>query len=169
MKINEIDPFAGGKDRNVAAHNRPEQDYSLEDIQKDIKQNYSIFKTYRARRLEPGFRAVKTIIGADFGLHHDIVQKSADQYQNFDDMTDLLNFTVDNDMSGSEQPTPSIGYSWYTLFNSNRSAGIVYYEDRGMGWDEINLFANDKEIFFLIRKALGSYGFIPTPKPKVKK
>lgn len=176
MKINEVDPFMLGKDRNVDTHRTGKpaltgssDAYPLEDVQKDIKQNYSIYKTYRVRRLEPGFRVVKKVIGNDFVLDQNMIQKSTTGYQNFDDVTDLLNFHIEHDMSGSEQMTSSIGYSWYTLFNKDRSAGMIYYEDRGMGWDEIYLFANDKKTFLLIRDALRSYNFISTPKPRVKK
>jgi hypothetical protein len=74
---------------------------------------------------------------------------------------DYLQLQENPVMSGSSQPTPSLGYSWHT--NENRGSGIavMYYEDRGMGSDEIIIAANDKQNLASAVKVFRDAGVVP--------
>jgi hypothetical protein len=69
-------------------------------------------------------------------------------------------------MSGSWQHSYSIGYSWHT--NENRSSGIavLYYEDRGMGSDEIIVAAKDRKNLAAAVGVFRDAGVVPQLKKK---
>ena len=111
-------------------------DHTMDEAIEYVKGNYPYAKKYRVSRAEPGFRAQQD--PSQFN-------RSAAHVNDVDSAMDYLQLRENPVMSGSAQPTPSLGYSWHT--NENRGSGIavLYYEDRGMGWDEIIVAAKDKK------------------------
>ena len=70
-------------------------------------------------------------------------------------------------MSGAAQATSSLGYSWF-CFENNRGQALFYYQDRGMGWDEITICAKDKQGYEEIYNDLVMSGIIKPRTPKNK-
>lgn len=138
-----------------AEHDRT--DHTLDDALEYIKTNYPSVKTYRVRRAEPGFRA---------NLKPNEFNKSNAHVNDVDSAVDYLQLKKNPMMSGSKQFTPSIGMSWMTMENPSTGLAIIYYQDRGMGWDEITLGGKDATKHKQIRQVFRDAGIIPTPKPK---
>ena len=132
-------------------------DHTLEEAEKYVKTNYPFFKKYRVRRAEPGFRA-----------YFDTSQftRSHAHVHDVDSAMDYLQLQENPVMSGSWQHSYSIGYSWHT--NENRSSGIavLYYEDRGMGSDEIIVAAKDRQNLAAAVAVFRDAGVVPQLKKK---
>lgn len=148
--INEVDPFKG----NLGALDAGKAFFSYKEVKILIKQDYPFSSSYNAARIEPGFAA-----------YYDTsrFKRTIDKIKTFNDLTNQLNMKVDPHLSGSEQLTPSVGYSWHTLVNKENGIGIFYYEDRGMGSDQIMPFAKKKEDFLELKSLLAASGMIKGP------
>lgn len=131
-KTNEAQQWQGNQGVNQAETT----DHTMDEAIEYVKGNYPFAKKYRVRRAEPGFRATQDPTQYNRSNAH---------VNDVDSAIDYLQLKENPVMSGSAQPTPSLGYSWHT--NENRGSGIavLYYEDRGMGWDEIIVAAKDKK------------------------
>lgn len=132
-------------------------DHTLEEAEQYVKTNYPVFKKYRVRRAEPGFRAY--VDPSHFARSHAHVH-------DVDSAIDYLQLQENPVMSGSWQHSYSIGYSWHT--NENRSSGIavLYYEDRGMGSDEIIVAAKDRQNLAAAVGVFRDAGVVPQLKKK---
>ena len=132
-------------------------DHTLEEAEQYVKTNYPFFKKYRVRRAEPGFRAYSD--PSQFARGHAHVH-------DVDSAMDYLQLQENPVMSGSWQHSYSIGYSWHT--NENRSSGIavLYYEDRGMGSDEIIVAAKDRQNLSAAVGVFRDAGVVPQLKKK---
>ena len=142
---------------NLGAQQAQTTDHTMDEAIEYIKGNYPFFKKFRIGRAEPGFRA---------DLDPAQYNRSNAQVNDVDSAMDYLQLRENPVMSGSEQISYSLGYSWHT--NENRGTGIAvfYYEDRGMGWDEILVAAKDKNNLASAVQVFRDAGVIPTPKTK---
>ena len=136
MKANEIIKEAQNWQGNQGADQAQTTDHTLDEATQYVKGNYPFFKKFRIKRAEPGFSA---------DLDPAQYNRSNAQVNDVDSAMDYLQLRENPVMSGSKQISASLGYSWHT--NENRGTGIavLYYEDRGMGWDEIIVAAKDKK------------------------
>lgn len=139
-------------------------DHTFAEAKEYMKSIYSTTKQYRVRRAEPGFRAYKK--GNYDEPDQKELNKSSAHVTDVDSAIDYLKLKKNAMMSGSKQVTPSIGYSWMVYENPAKGIGVLYYQDRGMGSDEIYIGGKDaakhKEALQIFRDA----GVIPTPKRK---
>jgi hypothetical protein len=142
---------------NQGADQAETTDHTMDEAIQYVKGNYPYHMKFRISRAEPGFRA---------DLDPSQYNRSNAQVTDVDSAMDYLQLRENPVMSGSRQPTPSLGYSWHT--NENRGTGIAvfYYEDRGMGWDEILVAAKDKNNLASAVQVFRDAGVIPTPKKK---
>lgn len=141
-------------------------DHTFAEAEEYMKSIYSTTKRYRVRRAEPGFRVYKK--GNYDEPDQKELNKSSAHITDVDSAIDYLKLKKNAIMSGSEQVTPSLGYSWMVYENRATGIGVLYYQDRGMGSDEIYIGGKDpakhKEALQVFRDA----GVIPTPKRKAK-
>ena len=121
---------------NLGVQQAQTTDHTMDEAIQYVKGNYPFFKKFRISRAEPGFRA-----DLDPGQYN----RSNAQITDVDSAMDYLQLRENPVMSGSRQPTPSLGYSWHTNENPGSGIAVLYYEDRGMGWDEILVAAKDKK------------------------
>ena len=132
-------------------------DHTLEEAEQYVKGNYPFFKKYRISRAEPGFRA---------NLDPRQYNRSHAQVTDVDSALDYLQLKQNAMMSGSEQISYSLGYSWHVHENRSSGIAILYYQDRGMGWDEIIIAAKDKNNLKSAVQLFRDAGVIATPKPR---
>jgi hypothetical protein len=111
-------------------------DHTYDEAIEYIKTNYPNHKTYNVYRAEPGFRAL-------FNPRH--FQKSLNHTTSVDATIDQLGLQPNGMMTGSKQVSPSIGYSWSVAENPQSGIAVLYYQDRGMGNDQIIVAAKDKK------------------------
>lgn len=135
MRAREFTLEAQDWQGNLGADQAQATDHTMDEAIEYVKGNYPFFKKFRIGRAEPGFRA---------DLDPTQYNKSNAQVNDVDGALDYLQLTQNPVMSGSRQPTPSLGYSWHVHENRGSGLAVFYYEDRGMGWDEIILAAKDK-------------------------
>ena len=109
------------------------------------------------RRAEPGFRS--DLDPTEFNRSHAHVN-------DVDSAMDYLQLRENPVMSGSKQISSSLGYSWHTNENPGSGIAVLYYEDRGMGWDEIIVAAKNKDNLKAAVQVFRDAGVIPTPKPR---
>jgi hypothetical protein len=159
-KIQFIPPKTGTSEAqqwqgNRGADQAHDTDHDMDEARKYIKGNYSFAKKYRVRRAEPGFRANQD--SSQFN-------RSNAHVNDVDSAMAYLQLKQNPAMSGSAQPTPSLGYSWHTNENPGTGIAVLYYEDRGMGWDEIVVAAKDKKNLASAVQVFRDAGVIPQPK-----
>ena len=130
-------------------------DHTMDEAIQYVKGNYPAFKKFRIRRAEPGFRA---------NLDPSHFNRTNAQLNDIDSALDYLQLRENPVMSGSKQVTPSIGYSWHTHENRSTGIAVFYYEDRGMGWDEILVAAKNKNNLKAAVQVFRDAGVIPQPK-----
>jgi hypothetical protein len=145
-------------------------DHTLQDAEEYVKGNYPFAKKYRVRRAEPGFRA-GTITGGGLveprpGEFDRQLRTSQQHVTDVDSAMDYLQLRENPVMSGSKQISSSLGYSWHTNENPGTGIAVLYYEDRGMGWDEIIVAAKNKNNLASAVQVFRDAGVIPTPKPR---
>jgi len=129
-------------------------DHNFEEATQYIKGAYPFHKTYNVYRAEPGFRAL-------FNPGHFL--KGIAHTEKVDSGLDQLQLKRNPMMSGDAQVSASIGYSWSVLENASTGIALLYYQDRGMGSDQIIIAAKDKQ---QLAGALGVFrdaGVIPDP------
>ena len=163
----------GGNTLNVAEGNiwhgtasgtsqAEDTDHTYDEAQAYVKTNYPYFKKYNIRRAEPGFRA--GWIAGDTGEWHDRkddeLMKSLEHTGSVDAAFDYLGLEENPTMSGSAQATASIGYSWNTLEKKDSGIAVLYYQDRGMGNDQILVAAKNKEQLLKVIKVFQDSGVI---------
>lgn len=130
-------------------------DHTFDEAEAYIKQNYPLHKTFTIRRMDPGFRmdqpdGVKQVI------------KSITQSKGVDAALAQLGMKQNNMMSGSAQPTTSIGWSWNTLENSQHGIAVLYYQDRGTGADAITIAAKENNNLLGAVNVFREAGVLPT-------
>jgi hypothetical protein len=135
-------------------------DHTFDEAIEYMKTNYPTVKQYRVRRAEPGFRSV----GNSAEL-----RKSEAHISGVDGAVDYLQLKQNSMMSGSRQITYSIGYSWMVYENRSNGIGVLYYQDRGMGADEIYIGAKTAEKHKQARQVFRDAGVLPIPKPRTPK
>ena len=160
MRANEIITEAQDWQGNRGADQAQATDHTMDEAIEYVKGNYPFAKKFRISRAEPGFRA--DLDPAQYNRSHA-------QVTDVDSAMDYLQLRENPVMSGSKQISHSLGYSWHT--NENRGSGIAvfYYEDRGMGWDEIIVAAKDKKNLAAAVQVFRDAGVVPTPKPRAPK
>lgn len=154
--INEAINWQGNK----GAAQATSTDHTLDEARQYVKSNYPKHKTYTVRRVEPGFRAldVKT------GEHNDDAMRASYTQENaINQFVSIFKLKENPYMSGSEQFTSSIGYSWHVGEDSEHKHAILYYEDRGMGSDSITIAGKTAVELKLMHEALIQVGLIPDP------
>jgi len=135
-------------------------DHTFDEAVQYIQMNYPTAKQYRVRRAEPGFRSVN---------NPGELRKSEVHISGVDGAVDYLQLKQNPMMSGSKQITWSIGYSWMVYENPANGIGILYYQDRGMGPDEIYIGGKTAEKHKQARQVFRDAGVLPTPKPRPPK
>jgi len=134
-------------------------DHTFSEAEGYIKTHYPNLGKFLAKRIEPGFRALK---------NPEIATQTEIQVNDINSVIRFLKLKENSYLCGSKQITPSIGYSWHVYENKDTGMGLLYYRDRGMGQDEIFIAAKDKDIYKKMRQVFRDAGLIPTPKPKKK-
>lgn len=147
-------------------------DHTMDEAIEYLKTNYPAIKKYMVRRAEYGFRAVNNPKYFDTGdpahLKQDVIKKSHAHMTGVDGAVDYLQLKQNKMMSGSKQVTLSIGYSWSVYENPANGIAMMYYQDRGMGQDEIYLAGKNPQIQAQARQVFRDAGILPTPKPRIK-
>lgn len=138
-------------------------DHTFDDAKEYITSNYPFYKKYSVPQISKSF-----FIDAISGKHlmkngPDIARQSAANMTAVDSFVDDMKFQSNPYFSGDVQISPSIGYSWYTLENQDKTIACLYYEDRGMGGDEALVSAKDKKDLAIIRQSLINAGIIKSP------
>jgi hypothetical protein len=150
-------------------------DHTFDEALGYLKSHYPVVKQYLVRRAELGFRAwdhPKLWKGKAFdptAIDQKQMRKSEAHIHGVDGAVDYLQLKQNAMMSGSKQLTYSIGYNWSTMENPSTGIAIVYYQDRGMGSDEIYIGGTTREKQIQARQVFRDAGVLPIPKPKVKK
>lgn len=133
-------------------------DHRYEEAVDYMKKKYKFIKNFTVMRAEPGFRVSQ---GQQGDVDFDLMNKLNDYTDNVDSSVDYLNLKQNEFMSGSEQVSSSIGYSWFTM--ENDAIGLQYYQDRGMGTDKITVAANDRNTLDNLIKTLVDFNVIQDP------
>ena len=122
-------------------------DHTFDDATAYIQTNYPFKKKYTVRRAEPGFRAGAIAKNGltDPEAFEKEFKKSILHMQGVNGAIDHLGLEKNAMMSGSYQATRSIGFSWMIYENKGNGIGVLYYQDRGMGSDQITIAAKDKK------------------------
>lgn len=133
-------------------------DHTFDEAVEYMKVNYPTVKKYMVRRAEYGFRSVD---------NQKEINKSETHIKGVDGAIDYLQLKRNPMMSGSKQVTLSIGYSWMVYENRATGIGVLYYQDRGMGQDEIYIGGKDATKHKQARQVFRDAGVLPTPVPRV--
>ena len=132
---------------------------SMEEAQQSLARAFPKVKQYTIARAEPGFRAMNL----DGTLKSDVVDKVVKFGSSFKGFFDYLGLTKDQYLSGSQNVSPSLGYSWHTMSSPKKDYAILYYEDRGMGSDAIFIYAKNTNIIEDLRRELIDWGIVKDP------
>jgi hypothetical protein len=139
-------------------------DHTYDEAVDYMKKKYKFIKKFTVTRAEPGFRINQGEDGdVDFGL----IDKINAHMDSVDSTVDYLELKKNEYMSGSDQVSSSLGYSWFTMENDN--IGLQYYQDRGMGSDQITIAANDKQSLLGLIDMLVEFNVIKDPKKSTKR
>lgn len=135
-------------------------DHTIDDAKRYVKENYRYHKTYTIRRLEPGFRALDVKSG---GIDPKQMRAAVSQEAALNQFIKLFDLEQNRYMSGSQQLTASIGFSWHVGEDSQHQHAVFYYEDRAMGSDSITVAAKTQDDLRKMVNALIQSGLIPDP------
>lgn len=160
MRASEFLPEAINWQGNKGAEQARYTDHTIDEARQYVKQNYPRNKTYTIRRLEPGFRALDLKTG---GTNPGAMNASANQEAALNQFVEIFKLQQNTYMSGSEQVSASIGYSWHVGEDKERKHAIFYYEDRGMGNDTITIAAKTLIELKVMEEVLIHTGLIPDP------
>lgn len=155
---------------NRGADQAKTTDHTMGEAKKYIASNYPRYKTFKLRRLEPGFQA----LDKDKNIKAGAANANKSQEKSLNQFFGLFNLKQNEYFSGSKQSTPSIGYSWQVAEDESQKFAILYYEDRGMGWDTITIAAKNPSDLQNMRAALIQAGLISdmskkkVPESKIK-
>ena len=154
--ISEVLNWQGNKGAEQAKYT----DHTIDEARRYVKENYPKNKTYTITRLEPGFRAldVKTRDYKDSAIRAGDSQETA-----LNQFVSIFKLQQTPYMSGSEQVSASIGFSWHVGEDRERKHAIFYYEDRGMGNDTITIAAKTLIELQIMEEVLIHAGLIPDP------
>ena len=160
MKANEIVNEAIKWQGNAGAEQAKYTDHTIEEARRYVKEHYPRNKTYTINRLEPGFRALNVKTG---GMNTSAVNATLNQEAALNQFVEIFKLKENTYMSGSEQVTASIGFSWHVGEDKERKHAIFYYEDRGMGSDSITIAAKTVVELKVMQEVLIHTGLIPDP------
>lgn len=153
-KVHEAREFQG----NRGTADAETTDHTYDEAQSYVKSHYPRTKTYMINRLEPGFRV---LTGANGIFAHSRRVESFTAA--FDSVVKFLDLKPNAMMSGSEQKSLSLGWSWHTFENAAQGIAILYYEDRGMGQDTVMFAAKNIQQLDKLRETGIAAGIIPDP------
>jgi hypothetical protein len=139
------------------ARQAAQTDHTLDEAEKYIKANYPAVKKYRVRRAEPGHRARGRT--GEFAI-------SDAHVVGVDGAVDYLQLKKNSMMSGSKQVSRGLGYSWMVMENPSNGIAILYYQDRGMGSDEIYIAGKDAKKQKQAQQVFIDAGVLPEPRSK---
>lgn len=154
--INESIKWQG----NLGANQALQTDHTVEEARHYIKMNYPRNKTYTINRLEPGFRALNIKTGS---IEKSVANAALNQEAALNQFIEIFKLKENTYMSGSEQVTSSIGFSWHVGEDKDRKHAIFYYEDRGMGSDSITIAAKTIVELKVMQEVLIHTGLISDP------
>ena len=154
--VSESIDWQGNRGAEQARHTA----HTIDEARRYVKENYPRNKTYTIRRLEPGFRALDIKTG---GTNRDAVNASLNQEAALNQFVKIFKLQQNTYMSGSEQVSASIGFSWHVGEDKERKHAIFYYEDRGMGSDSITIAAKTLTELKVMEEVLIHTGLIPDP------
>ena len=160
MKANEFIVESIKWQGNLGANQSRQTDHTIEEARRYVKENYPRNKTYTLNRLEPGFRALDIKTGS---TNTDAAKATLNQEAALNQFVEIFKLKENTYMSGSEQVTASIGYSWHVGEDKERKHAIFYYEDRGMGSDSITIAAKTLVELKVMQEVLIHTGLIPDP------
>ena len=147
-------------------------DHTMDEALEYLKTNYPVVKMYNVRRAAMGLSALDQPKYFDTGdeadINKNIIRNSAAHMSGVDSAVDYLQLRKNAMMSGSQQVTFTIGYSWSVYENPNNGIAMLYYQDRGMAWDEIYLAGKTPKIQAQARQVFRDAGVLPTPIKKTK-
>lgn len=141
-------------------------DHDISEAEEYVKKNYPYSKTYSVRRAEYGFRTLKKHPQHFLDLDPMKTSKSDIHMSGVDGAITQLGLEQNPMMSGSYQHSPSIGYSWNTLENKSTNIVVLYYQDRGMGNDQITVAAKDKKNLLGAISIFQDAGVIQSPEER---
>lgn len=154
--VNESIKWQGNLGANQARHT----DHTIDEARRYVKENYPRHKTYTLSRLEPGFRALDLKTGS---TNTSAVNASLSQEAALNQFVEIFKLKENPYMSGSEQVSASIGFSWHVGEDKEHKHAIFYYEDRGMGSDSITIAAKTNIELKVMHEVLIHSGLIPDP------
>lgn len=160
MRASEFIPEAIDWQGNRGAKQAQYAENTIDEARRYVKENYPRNKTYTIRRLEPGVRALDLKTG---GTNQSAVNATLSQEAALNQFVSIFKLQQNTYMSGSEQMTPSIGFSWHVGEDRERKHAIFYYEDRGMGSDSITIAAKTNIELKVMEEVLIHTGLIPDP------
>lgn len=137
-------------------------DHTIDEARRYVQTNYPKHKTYTLRRLEPGFRALNIKTGT-VDTTSDAANASQNQKAALDQFVSIFKLKENTYMSGSEQVSSSIGFSWHVGEDKEHKHAVFYYEDRGMGNDTITIAAKTAVELKVMHEVLIHTGLIPDP------
>ncbi len=160
MKANEFITESVKWQGNLGATQAQQTDHTIEEARRYVKENYPRNKTYTLNRLEPGFRALDIKTGS---TNTDAAKATLNQEAALNQFVEIFKLKENTYMSGSEQVSASIGFSWHVGEDKERKHAIFYYEDRGMGSDSITIAAKTLVELKVMQEVLIHTGLIPDP------
>jgi len=160
MKANEFINESIKWQGNSGATQARQTDHTIEEARRYVKENYPRNKTYTISRLEPGFRALDAKTGS---TNPSAANATLNQEAALNQFVEIFKLKQNPYMSGSEQVTGSIGFSWHVGEDKERKHAIFYYEDRGMGNDSITIAAKTIVELKVMQEVLIHTGLIPDP------
>ena len=156
--LNEAIPFRSNPQTDPRV-NREVGDIShTYDDAKDYQaQHYQFRKYYMLQRVEAGFRT--------FFSKRNEMQRSVSRMDTVNSAVKQLQLKLNPLWSGSEQApgSISIGWSWYFMESASTGISILYYQDRGMGSDDIIIAAKSKEALDGAVGVFRDAGVLPDP------
>lgn len=160
MKANEFINESIKWQGNLGATQARQTDHTIEEARRYVKENYPRNRTYTISRLEPGFRALDIKTGS---TNPSAANATLNQEAALNQFVEIFKLKQNPYMSGSEQVTGSIGFSWHVGEDKERKHAIFYYEDRGMGSDSITIAAKTIVELKVMQEVLIHTGLIPDP------
>ena len=154
------------KGTNDGMQDAAQTDHTYQEAKAYVRGNYSFARQYRIRRVEPGYRAINRSTGE---LDPNVLNRTQNAINSVDSAVDYLQLKKNPLMSGSVQISYSLGYSWMVLENTQTGIAILYYQDRGMGADEIIIAGKTRDNFEGAKQIFLDAGVIVLPKKKVAK
>lgn len=145
---------------NQGSEQSKNTEHTIEEARRYVKENYPKNKTYSLRRLEPGFRALDIKTG---NMKPEQVNAALNQEAAINQFVKVFNLKQNQYMSGSEQVSSGIGFSWHVGEDRERRHAIFYYEDRGMGNDTITIAAKTLVDLKLMEEFLIQTGLVTDP------